>query len=304
MQVLTEGVHSGDASGVVPSSFRILRSLLSRLEDEASGEIRPSDLHVQIPPGRIAEAKAAAAALGDEVYAKFPFVAGMRPVERRPGRAAPEPHLATGARDHRPRGRAGRRRRRQCAAALHRRQARRCACRRPLDAGKSRRQASRPLLETDPPYGAKVTFSPEQAAPGWNAPAMAPWLPPPSTAPRRPPSAGRGHDGRRRLDPVHGHAGREVPRRPSSSSPACSAPTPTPTAPTNSCTSAWARRSAWPWPRCWPITGRGTRAYRAGPLGLRNPSPREKGYSRRRILSDSSVPHHWARKSRLIAAGS
>src|ERR1700733_14238478 len=84
VQVLEEGVHSGDASGVVPSSFRILRSLLSRLEDESTGEIKPSELHDQIPPGRIAEAKAAAAALGDQVYTKFPFVPGMHPVEDDP----------------------------------------------------------------------------------------------------------------------------------------------------------------------------------------------------------------------------
>ena len=44
VQVLDEGVHSGDASGVVPSSFRILRRLLSRLEDEETGAIRPAEL--------------------------------------------------------------------------------------------------------------------------------------------------------------------------------------------------------------------------------------------------------------------
>src|SRR5271154_2764151 len=81
VQVLDEGVHSGDASGVVPSSFRILRRLVSRLEDEDTGEIKPSELHAQIPPGRIEEAKVAAAALGDAVWSNFPFVSGMRPVE-------------------------------------------------------------------------------------------------------------------------------------------------------------------------------------------------------------------------------
>src|SRR6201985_2191541 len=50
VQVLDEGVHSGDASGVVPSSFRILRELLSRLEDQQTGAIRPSELYAQIPP--------------------------------------------------------------------------------------------------------------------------------------------------------------------------------------------------------------------------------------------------------------
>ena len=47
-------MHSGDASGVVPSSFRILRQLLSRLEDERHGAIRPPELYVQVPPERIA----------------------------------------------------------------------------------------------------------------------------------------------------------------------------------------------------------------------------------------------------------
>ena len=63
--VLEEGVHSGDASGVVPSSFRILRQLLSRLEDEETGAIRPPELYAQVPAERVAQARRAAAALGD-----------------------------------------------------------------------------------------------------------------------------------------------------------------------------------------------------------------------------------------------
>ena len=85
VEILDEGVHSGDASGVVPSSFRILRQLLSRLEDEATGEIRPSSLYAQIPPERVEQAKRAAAALGNEVYAKFPFVPGAGPTIGLPG---------------------------------------------------------------------------------------------------------------------------------------------------------------------------------------------------------------------------
>ena len=86
MRVLTEGVHSGDASGIVPSSFRIMRGLLSRLEDEATGEIRLPDLYVQIPPQRIEQAKAAARVLGEQVYAKFPF-AGVDAADGRRSRA-------------------------------------------------------------------------------------------------------------------------------------------------------------------------------------------------------------------------
>src|SRR5712691_11241254 len=80
VQVLDEGVHSGDASGIVPSSFRILRLLLSRLEDEKTGAVLPSEFYAQIPPERVAQARRAAAALGDLVYSKFPLMPGMAPM--------------------------------------------------------------------------------------------------------------------------------------------------------------------------------------------------------------------------------
>src|SRR5271154_3511172 len=80
VRVLDEGVHSGDASGVVASSFRILRELLSRLEDEATGKIKPAELYVDIPAERVRQAKTAAQALGVSMYTRFPFVEGMAPV--------------------------------------------------------------------------------------------------------------------------------------------------------------------------------------------------------------------------------
>ncbi len=81
-EVLTEGVHSGSASGVVPSSFRILRKLLSRIEDEDSGRITLETLHVDIPEERVEQAKQAAATLGDLAYRKFPWaVADPAPAE-------------------------------------------------------------------------------------------------------------------------------------------------------------------------------------------------------------------------------
>ena len=52
VEVLTEGVHSGAASGIVPSSFRILRQLLSRIEDEATGRMKLPELFAEIPPER------------------------------------------------------------------------------------------------------------------------------------------------------------------------------------------------------------------------------------------------------------
>lgn len=73
VQVLTEGVHSGDASGVVPSSFRILRQVLDRLEDSKTGRLLPESLHCNIPESRMAQARVTAGILGDELFKRFPW---------------------------------------------------------------------------------------------------------------------------------------------------------------------------------------------------------------------------------------
>ena len=174
VRVLTEGVHSGYASGVVPSSFRILRQLLSRLEDEETGAVRPSELYAQIPAERVAQARRAAAALGDKVFTEYPFAPGMSPasddltelVLNRTWR----PQLAmTGI------------------AGLPL----------PIDAGNvllpfteaklslrlpptldpdAANNSVRTLLGKDPPYGAQIEYQPGPSAAGWNAPDLLPWL--------------------------------------------------------------------------------------------------------------------------------
>jgi acetylornithine deacetylase/succinyl-diaminopimelate desuccinylase-like protein len=174
VQVLTEGVHSGDASGVVPSSFRILRQILSRLEDEVTGRIKPEQFYAQIPKQRIEQAKKVAEALGTAVFDKFPFVEGMRPV----GDDLTElvlnrtwrPQLAiTGADGLPPLASAGNVLRAQTAVKL--------SLRLPptLDAAKAASTLKK-LVESDPPYGAKVTLEMEKAATGWHAPTLSPWL--------------------------------------------------------------------------------------------------------------------------------
>ncbi|AHE66768.1 acetylornithine deacetylase/succinyl-diaminopimelate desuccinylase-related deacylase [Legionella oakridgensis ATCC 33761 = DSM 21215] len=80
VEVLAEGVHSGNASGIVADSFRIARHLLSRLEDEVNGEIQLKDLYCDIPPARINEAADCAAVLGKHVYDVFPFLPHAKPV--------------------------------------------------------------------------------------------------------------------------------------------------------------------------------------------------------------------------------
>jgi acetylornithine deacetylase/succinyl-diaminopimelate desuccinylase-like protein len=174
VQVLEQGVHSGDASGIVASSFRILRSLLSRLEDESTGKIRPAAFHAEIPQDRVAEAKASAAALGAQVYAKFPFVPGMRPMHDDPSELILNrtwrPVLSvTGLDGAPPVASAGSVLRPGTAAKL--------SLRLPptLNATVASGQL-KALLEADAPYGAKVVFEAGDAGSGWNAPPLASWL--------------------------------------------------------------------------------------------------------------------------------
>jgi acetylornithine deacetylase/succinyl-diaminopimelate desuccinylase-like protein len=172
--VLDEGVHSGAASGIVPSSFRIARQLIGRLEDERSGAIRPRQLYVDVPPERAAQAAAAAAVLGASVHESFPFAAGTAPVHtdvtelllNRTWRPQLEVIGAGGlpALDN-------------AGNVLRPHTALRLSLRLPptLDAGAAA-ATLRTLLISDPPHGAKVAFTSDQHASGWNAASLAPWL--------------------------------------------------------------------------------------------------------------------------------
>jgi acetylornithine deacetylase/succinyl-diaminopimelate desuccinylase-like protein len=71
VQVLDEGAHSGDAGGIVPSSFRVLRHVLDRLEDSATGRLLPAALHCEVPPDRLAQTREAARILGDKAWKRF-----------------------------------------------------------------------------------------------------------------------------------------------------------------------------------------------------------------------------------------
>jgi hypothetical protein len=63
VDVLSEGVHSGSSSGIVPNAFRILRSLIERLENHETGYM-PKELEVDIPPNRYKELYDCAKELG------------------------------------------------------------------------------------------------------------------------------------------------------------------------------------------------------------------------------------------------
>ncbi|MBT9554825.1 MAG: M20/M25/M40 family metallo-hydrolase [Myxococcales bacterium] len=174
VRVLENGVHSGDASGVVASSFRIARALLDRIEDAETGRLKPEAFHVPIPPSRMDDAARAGGVLGAGVWTKYRFAGGTGPVKadstemilNRTWRPALS---VVGADGLPPTATAGNVLRPMTSLKL--------SLRVPptVDAGAAGRALGAILTES-PPYGADVTWEPERAAGGWNAPELSGWL--------------------------------------------------------------------------------------------------------------------------------
>jgi acetylornithine deacetylase/succinyl-diaminopimelate desuccinylase-like protein len=184
VEILSEGVHSGDASGLVPSSFRILRQVLDRLEDSRTGHLLPQTFHCDIPNSRVEQARATAAILRDEVYKRFPWACGADGTLALPTTTDPteallnrtwRPTLSVTGVDGFPElGNAGNVLRPHTAFKLSLRLP-------PLIDGNAAALALKALLEDNAPYNARVTFTPDgragtYGATGWNAPEVAPWL--------------------------------------------------------------------------------------------------------------------------------
>ena len=182
VEVLTEGVHSGDASGLVPSSFRIMRHVLDRLEDSATGRLLPQSFHCEVPADRLVQAQATAAILGDEIYKRFPWAhydceggtafalpTTTDPVEALLNRTWRPTLSVTGAEGFPSFRDAGNVLRPYTAFKL--------SLRFPplVDAGVAVQELKK-LLEDNAPYQAKVTFESNGGATGWNAPSTAPWF--------------------------------------------------------------------------------------------------------------------------------
>ncbi len=174
VEVLSEGVHSGDASGVVASSFRIARTLLERIDDAATGVVRDAAFHATIPPARVEQARRAAEVLGAEIHARFPFVPGMKPMagelEELVLNRTWRPALSVTGADGLPLpANAGNVLRPKTALALSLRIP-------PTVDGERAAARVKELLETDPPYGARASFDAGHAASGWHAPQLEAWL--------------------------------------------------------------------------------------------------------------------------------
>ena len=183
VNVLTEGVHSGDAGGVVPSSFRVARQLLDRIDDSRTGVVKPAAFNCEIPAERVAQAKQAAVILGESMWRRFPWdsccddggkFVFVQPVTKDPvelilnrtWRAA----LAVIGADGLPAIESGGNVQRPYTAL-------KLSLRLPplVDAPKAA-ASLKEILEGDAPNSARVTYEYEQAASGWNAPASVPWL--------------------------------------------------------------------------------------------------------------------------------
>jgi acetylornithine deacetylase/succinyl-diaminopimelate desuccinylase-like protein len=182
VEILTEGVHSGDASGVVPSSFRIMRQVLDRLEDSKTGRLLPQRFHCEVPAERLAQARATAAILGEELYKRFPWAhydcegdtrlalpMTSDPLQALLNRTWVPTLSVTGAEGLPDLQNAGNVLRPYTAFKLSLRLP-------PLVEAATAVQELKTLLEDNAPYQARVTFEGLSSATGWNAPETAPWF--------------------------------------------------------------------------------------------------------------------------------
>jgi len=173
VDILKEGIHSGGGSGIVPSSFRIMRQLFSRIEDENSGQIITKNLHVDIPEHRLNEIKDMVNVLDDEVFNQLPWVNGAGPIDNKVEMVLNNtwrPMLSTVGADGLPAVKDG-------GNVLRPYTTLKVSLRLPpsLDA-KIARETLESVLLKNSPYGAKITLEFEEPAAGWNAPKLSGWL--------------------------------------------------------------------------------------------------------------------------------
>ena len=174
VEVLTEGIHSGNGGGIVPESFRVARQLLERIEDSSDGRIRLRDLHCEIPDASREHARRAADILGEGLFSHYPFAEGVRPEREDPFQAILhqtwEPVLAVTGADGLPAvADAGNVLRPLTRLKLSLRIP-------PMVDGETAAAALKHTLEKDPPHGARVRFDFDPPARGWAAPPLAEWL--------------------------------------------------------------------------------------------------------------------------------
>lgn len=174
VELITEGVHSGNASGIVADSFRIARQLINSIEDEDTGEIKLKQLYCEIPVERIKQAEYCAEVLGDRVYSEFPWHKNVKPVladkkELVLNRTWRPALTVTGADGFPSIANAGNVMRPKTAFKLSMRIP-------PLVKPSVAMEVLEEALTKKPHYNAKVALQFDSGSSGWNAPALCAWL--------------------------------------------------------------------------------------------------------------------------------
>jgi acetylornithine deacetylase/succinyl-diaminopimelate desuccinylase-like protein len=174
VEVLTEATHSGIASGTVPSSMRIMRQLLDRLEDSNTGKLLLDELNLDIPEQREQQAREAAKILGDSMLSSFNTVEGLEPVTDDSVELllnnAWRPTLCVVGQDGIPAVKAA-------GNVMRAYTTFKLSFRLPpsLDYKIAQKVIKQKLL-VSPPYNSQVTVRFDQGGTGWSAPDLAPWL--------------------------------------------------------------------------------------------------------------------------------
>ncbi|MGL5741370.1 MAG: M20 family metallopeptidase [Legionella sp.] len=174
VELIREGVHSGSASGIVADSFRVSRHLISRIEDEDSGEVKLPELYCDIPEERKKQADYCAQVLGDLIYTEFPWHDGVEPVihdkQQLILNRTWRPVLTVTGADGLPSiADAGNVLRPKTVLKLSMRLP-------PLVNHKIAATAIHNALLENPPYHAKINFNIGDGSQGWNAPQLSSWL--------------------------------------------------------------------------------------------------------------------------------
>jgi len=174
IEMLKNGIHSGLGSGVVPSTFTILRQLLNRIEDPETGKVTLKDLIVDIPKQRIDQARQTAETLHDIYFDTFPFLKDVKPITDDIAELLLNqtwrPQLSVIGLDGLPStANAGNVTVPSLSVGISIRIPPTCDAEQAVNALKKE-------LESDPPFNAKITFEPDTPATGWEAPELEDWL--------------------------------------------------------------------------------------------------------------------------------
>lgn len=172
--VLTEATHSGIASGIVPSSMRIMRILLDRLENTNTGQVLLAGLHSDIPTPRKQQAMATAKVLDNQLLDSFNTVDGLQPIENNTVELLLNntwrPTLSVVGQDGLPTVQAA-------GNVLRAYTTLKLSFRLPppVKYEDAMQEIQQSLLD-DPPCNAHVTVDFDQGGNGWDAPELAQWL--------------------------------------------------------------------------------------------------------------------------------